>query len=132
MKRQRGLTLVMAMFVLVVLGLLGAYMLRVSGVQFVTSVYALQGARAYQAARAGMEWAMARIDKGAGCADINAQTALTFAGIPGFKVKLGCSSQADSEADKSLTFYRINAVSQYGDYSGRDYVAREIEITVVR
>ncbi len=132
MKRQSGFTIVTAIFVLVVLGLLGGYMVRLSGVQFGTSVYALQGARAYQAARAGIEWAMARIHIGGGCAEINAQTAMAFAGLDGFSVKLTCSSQTYSEADESLTFYRIDALSQFGSYSGNDYVAREIEMSMVK
>jgi MSHA biogenesis protein MshP len=132
MKRQRGFSIVMAIFVLVVLGLLGGYMVRLSGVQFGTSVYALQGARAYQAARAGIEWAIARINNGGGCTEISAQTALSFPGITGFTVKLSCTRLAYFEADKNLSFYRIKALGQYGDYSGNDYVAREIEVKLIK
>lgn len=130
MKKQRGFSLVMAIFVLVVLGMLGGYMVRLSGVQFGTSVYALQGARAYQAARAGIEWSIARINNGGSCTEISAQSAMAFPGLAGFTVKLGCSSQVYSEADKTLTFYRLNALSQYGNYSGNDYIARQIETTI--
>ncbi|MDD1622157.1 MAG: hypothetical protein LUQ11_11820 [Methylococcaceae bacterium] len=132
MKRQRGFSIVMAIFVLVVLGLLGGYMVRLSGVQFGTSVYALQGARAYQAARAGIEWAIARINNGGNCTDVSAQTAMSFAGLTGFTVKLSCDPQAYSEGDKNLNFYRIKALSQYGDYGGSDYVAREIEVSIIK
>lgn len=132
MKRQQGFSIVMAIFVLVVLGLLGGYMVRLSGVQIGTSIYALQGARAYQAARAGLEWANARINNGGGCTEVNAQTALTFAGIAGFTVKLSCSSQTYSEADQNPVVYRINALSQFGAYTGGDYVAREVEVSIVK
>jgi MSHA biogenesis protein MshP len=131
-KRQRGFSIVLAIFVLVVLGLLGGYMVRLSGVQIGTSIYALQGARAYQAARAGIEWANGRINNGGSCTDINAQTGLTFAGIDGFTVKLSCASQTDSEADQNPTVYRINALSQSGAYTGGDYVARKLEITIIQ
>ncbi len=53
---QKGFTLVQAVFILVVLSLIGVAMVRLSGVQSSTSVLALQGARAYQAARSGLEW----------------------------------------------------------------------------
>ncbi|HEY7658925.1 MAG TPA: agglutinin biogenesis protein MshP [Burkholderiales bacterium] len=43
-------------FLMVVLALLGAYMLSVTGMQQSGSQLDVQGARAYQAARAGMEW----------------------------------------------------------------------------
>lgn len=132
MNRQRGFSIVMATFVLVVLGLLGSYMVRLSAVQTSTSINALQGARAYQAARAGIEWSLARIANGGSCADINSQTAMSFNGLDGFTVRLNCSSQTYSEADKTPTIFQINALSQFGSYAGNDYVAREIETSIVK
>jgi len=132
MKRQQGFSLVMAIFILVVLGLLGGYMVRLSGVQIGTFNYALQGARAYQAARAGIEWSIGRINNGGSCTDVSAQTAMTFTGIDGFNVSLSCSSQSYSEADQNLTVYRINALSQYGSYASIDYVFRQIEVSIVK
>lgn len=132
MKRQQGFSIVMAIFILVVLGLLGGYMLRFSGVQLSTFNAALLGARAYQAAHAGIEWSMARIENGGTCTEINAQTAMTFIGLEGFSVRLNCSSQSFSEADKTLGVYRISALSQFGAYSGNDYAARQLEVTLVK
>lgn len=132
MKRQRGFSIVTAIFVLVVLGLLGGYMVRLSGVQLGTSNYALQGARAYLAAKAGIEWAVARIGNGGSCTDVNAQTAMTFTGINGFTVTMSCSSQSYSEGNQNPVVYTIDALSQYGSYSSKDYVAREIKISIVQ
>ncbi|QPK65003.1 pilus assembly protein MshP [Methylomonas sp. LL1] len=131
MKKQQGFSIVMAIFILVVLGLLGGYMVRMSGVQLATFNQALLGARAYQAARAGIEWAMARINNGGNCADVNAQTAMSFSGLEGFSVSLNCTSQSFSEADQNPTVFRINALSQFGAYASSDYVARRIEIAIV-
>ena len=64
MKHQAGFSLVMAIFILLVLGLLGGYMVTLQGVQTQTTLDALQGARAYQAARAGIEWSLARLSNG--------------------------------------------------------------------
>ncbi|AMK78844.1 MULTISPECIES: pilus assembly PilX family protein [Methylomonas] len=131
MKGQRGFSIVVATFVLVVLGLLGTYMVRLSANQISTSINALQGARAYQAARAGIEWSIARIANGGNCSDLNTQTAMSFTGLDGFSVRISCSSQTYSEADKTPTIYRINALSQFGSYTDTDYVAREIEVSIV-
>lgn len=128
MKPQRGFSLVMAIFILVVLGLLGGYMARLMAVEVAASNDALQGARAYQAARAGIEWALARINGGGACADVNAQTAMTFTGLDGFSVTLTCSSVSDAEADQMLVIYQINALAQSGVYGSLDYWARELEI----
>jgi len=54
--RQRGVSIVTAIFLLVVLALLGAFMLSVTGLQQSSSQLDVQGVRAYQAARAGIEW----------------------------------------------------------------------------
>lgn len=132
MKRQQGFSLVMAIFILVVLGLLGGYMVRLSAVQIGTVNNALLGARAYQAARAGVEWSIGRINNGGNCADVNAQTAMSFTGLGGFSVKLSCSSQSVSEANQTSTVYRINALSHYGAYTGNDYVARSIEVSIIK
>jgi MSHA biogenesis protein MshP len=129
MKPEAGFSIVIAMFILVVLGLLGSYMVRLSGVQQDTGNYALQGARAYQAARAGIEWAVARINNGGSCADVNAQSALSFAGINGFTVKLSCSSQTYSEGNQNPVIYTIDALSQYMNYASSDYASREIRVT---
>jgi MSHA biogenesis protein MshP len=55
-RRQRGLSIVTAIFLLVVLALLGAFMLSVTGLQQSSLQLDVQGVRAYQAARAGIEW----------------------------------------------------------------------------
>ena len=54
--RQRGLSIVTAIFLMVVLALLGAFMLSVTGIQQSSQQFDVQGVRAYQAARAGIEW----------------------------------------------------------------------------
>ena len=79
MKQQAGFSIVMAIFILVVLGLLSGYMVKLSGVQHATSTYAIQGARAYQAARAGIDWAISRITTGSGvCSDITSASPFSF------------------------------------------------------
>jgi MSHA biogenesis protein MshP len=58
LRRQAGVGIVTAIFLLVVLAGLGVAMVSVSSGQQSTIVQDQQAARAYQAARAGMEWAL--------------------------------------------------------------------------
>ncbi len=58
---QRGFTIVSAIFILVVLAALGAFIAVVSTTQQIGAAMDVQGARAYQAARAGIEWGTYRI-----------------------------------------------------------------------
>lgn len=53
---QRGVTIVTALFLIVVLGLLGVFIVTVVGLQQSSQAVDIQGVRAYQAARAGIEW----------------------------------------------------------------------------
>lgn len=53
---QRGFSIVTAIFLVVVLAALGAFILTVSGTQHGAAALDIQGAQSYQAARAGIEW----------------------------------------------------------------------------
>jgi MSHA biogenesis protein MshP len=143
--KQQGFTIVMAIFILVVLALLGTYMMRFSGVEHATSTYALQGARAYQASKAGLGWATAKIMKESGtCATVNAQTALTFSDLSGFTVGLSCTTYPDpltpctlststsyyKDGSENICIYVITALSEFGTYGNADYVSRKMEATI--
>src|SRR5215470_8915559 len=53
---QRGFSIVTAIFLVVVLALLGVFIVSVTGMQLSSHQLDVLGARAYQAARAGIEW----------------------------------------------------------------------------
>lgn len=93
-------------------------------------VDALQGARAYQAARAGLGWAVARINVGGSCADVNG-AAPAFAALSGFTLTLTCTSQAYTEGNKTPTVYNLRALSEFGGFSSRDYVSRQVTVSIV-
>lgn len=58
MKQLRGFAILSAIFILVVLAALGAFILSISSQQQIGSALDVQGVRAYQAARAGIEWGL--------------------------------------------------------------------------
>ncbi len=131
MRRQSGFSIIMAIFILVVLGLLGGYMMKLSAVQQKTSLYALQGARAYQVAKAGIGWAVARVSGGGVCGDVTAASPLSFSGINGFSVTLGCSSQTFSEGTNNPIIYKITALSEFGVYNSVNYISRKLEVSII-
>ena len=126
---QQGFTLITAIFVLLILALLGSYMVRLGGTQRTTTLFAIQGARAYQAARAGVEWAKAKIVSDGNCSAVNGAS-LTFPGLDGFAVTLTCSSQSFIESI-NVDVYTVSSTCKYGTYSNPDYVFRKLEITLV-
>jgi len=119
-KNQAGFTLVQAIFILVVLALLGVMMMRLSGVQSSTGVFALQGARAYQAARSGLEWGAAQAVAGGTC---NGSFTLND-----FSVTVSCSSSPFTEGATSITVFQINAAAIYGTYGSPDFVSRQVQM----
>ena len=57
-RAAQGFAIITAIFILVVLAVLGAFMVNVSTNQHIGSALDVQGVRAYQAARAGIEWGL--------------------------------------------------------------------------
>lgn len=62
--RMRGSALIVAVFLLVALAALGAFIAGIGSSQHVGSAHDLQGARAYQAARYGSEWGVYQVLRG--------------------------------------------------------------------
>ena len=56
-RQHAGFAIVSAIFLLVALALLGAYMVSFSNTQHITSAQDVQGSRAYWAAKGGLQWA---------------------------------------------------------------------------
>jgi len=122
-KNNSGFTLVQAIFIVVVLSLLGVAMMRLIGVQSSTSVLALQGARAYQSARSGLEWGAAQASAGNSC-----NGTMT---VEDFVVNVTCSSQSFTEGTIGpYDVYQINATATFSSYGSPDFVSRKAEMKV--
>jgi MSHA biogenesis protein MshP len=128
--RHRGFSIITAIFLLVVMSALGAYMLTFSTVQQTTSNQDLQGSRAYQAARAGVEFGLYEVTRRGVCA---ATTPVTLAGtLSAFSVTVGCVATSYTEAGRAVTVYQITSTAlQTGATTGSpNYVERQIVATV--
>lgn len=111
MKRLRGFALFSAIFILVVLAALGAFILNISSSQQLGSALDLQGARAYQAARAGIEWGLFRQLQAGSCAGAtNFVPAATT--LSGFTVSVACVATADANGGPTIYTITSTACSQ--------------------
>lgn len=126
MGTQRGFSLVSALFLLVVLGALGAYMVSISGTQHFTTLHALQGAKAYHAARSGTEWGIAEAINNGNC-DLNTNFTLN-----GFDIAVDCRSTNHQEAGSNYNIYEITASAETSTpaFGQPGYAARRITVTV--
>lgn len=121
--RQGGFALVGAIFLLVVLAALGTFMVTMGGVQTRTGLLALQGARAYHAARSGIEWGIYEDLNGGACS-----TGIFAVGD--FTVTVSCAEDSYTEGGSSYKVYRIIALAEFGSYGSPDYVSRRLEAKV--
>lgn len=123
---QHGFAAVAAVFLVVVLAALGGYMMTFSNTQQLTSAQDVQGTRAYWAARAGLEWAVARHVGAAACAAAN--TALV---IEGLNVNVGCviATYADAGLNAGVNprIFRLTSTASNGAAVGTvGYVERSV------
>lgn len=106
----RGIALISAIFILVVLATLGAFMVSIFSSQQIGTALDIQGVRAYQAARAGLEWGLYQQLRGASCAGATsfAPSGVTFTGLT---VTVTCTATADPGAHSGPTVYTISATA---------------------
>jgi len=127
-RQQRGFSLVPALFLLVVLAVLGSVAVRLTGVQQQTVVLSMQSARAYAAAKTGVEWSAYQALNAGNCG--NSTLSLTEAGLAGFSVDVSCASSSHTEGASTTNVYVLDAFAYSGSYGSPDYVSRRIRATV--
>ncbi len=114
-RRSAGVGLVTAIFLLVVLSGLGVAMLSISGSQQASSSMDLLGARAYQAARAGVEYGVFQQKQGGVCPGAGAPTSFRLpAGstLSSFSVTVTCVKVAGPvAAGTAMDRYQIVATA---------------------
>lgn len=114
MKANRGFSLPTAIFLLVILALLGAFMISLSSSQNVMSAQDVQGSRAYQAARAGMEWAAYNLKLPATTCPAS-PTTLT---VDGFTVTVTCSLATHDEGGTTRYIFYVASTASAGGAIG--------------
>lgn len=133
-RRARGFALILALFLIVSLATIGAYLLTVSNVQVESGILDEQGARAYQAARAGLEWGAYQVLINDSCASAPVPLA---GGLAGFRADVTCSATAaESEGGPMITSYTIvstgcNAAACPAAATP-GYVERQLQLTLAK
>jgi MSHA biogenesis protein MshP len=128
-KRQWGFTLITALFLLVVVALLSVYLVTIRNVQQSTVLYAQQGARAMQAANAGLEWGIYQaMDTIPVCG--NSTFPANGTALNAFSITVDCTQSAHTEAGVTITTYVLSSTAQTGTYGTLDYVYRSLRATV--
>jgi MSHA biogenesis protein MshP len=146
---QAGISLITAIFLLVALAALGAIVVTVSGLQHTSSARDVMGSKAYQAARAGIEWGAYKVLQqaplpGAGACPAPSTSIPMPAGtdLTGLTVNVECARTTDVEGARTaanpLEFYLIKATAcnqppcPNTTNPGPAYVERQLQATIGR
>jgi MSHA biogenesis protein MshP len=146
--RGRGFALVAAIFLLVIIATMGAFAVHVSANAHATSAAAVLGARAYEAARAGIEWAAFQVRDpnntlAPGATNLpdcfaSPTTLALPAAMGGYTVEVACtrfpamsaSPNFHEEGDKRSAYYLITATASTGVAGRPDYAERRLEARI--
>jgi len=136
--RCAGFALALAVFMIVTLATVGLYLVTVSGSQVLAVTQDEQGARAYQAARAGLDWgAFQLLRNGGACGS----TTLTLTqGLSGFFAQVACTTEStETEGSVSVSVHRItvtgcnaNPCTPAAAGLTQGYVERQLQLTITR
>lgn len=138
---QRGFSLISAIFLLVVISALGLFAVTVSTSQQQNAANDAQGSRAYQAAKAGLEWSAFQITHPVeGAAFITAcqnGTALPQPTMPAgtqlsaFSLSVSCTATAPiTEGTNSLRVYQLTSIAWSGVIASPYYVERQVSMAL--
>ncbi|MDO9467254.1 MAG: hypothetical protein Q7J36_08125 [Thiobacillus sp.] len=134
---ESGFVLPTAIFLLVILAALAAYMVSLSRTSHISSALDIQGSRAYLAARAGIEWAAWQVVDPQGLqvspAPCPAPTTLTLEGtLAAFSVDVSCIPFVETDGADTVAIYQITSTATSGLPDEVDYVEREIRASFAR
>lgn len=119
---ESGVSLVAALFMVVVLGGLGVFLAVISSTQHTTTVHAYNAAKAYQAARSGIEWGIYRA--------VNNQNCNGSLSLNEFTITITCQSRNVTEGEQAYQTVEIKSVAQTGSIGQANRAVRQIETVI--
>lgn len=126
--RQRGVSIITGIFLLLLMATLAAAMVSVISTSHVNIATDIGGSRAYQAARAGVEWGMYQLDPNAQAAALPA-CVNGSPPIPGHTVTVTCQSWDTTEGGRQIRIYRISSLATASGVKAPG-IERLVEVTV--
>jgi MSHA biogenesis protein MshP len=123
-RTQRGMSLVVAIFLVVVIASLAAFAVRMGTAARNTTNLQLLADRALAAAKAGTEWGAYRA-LAQGLCTASSPVPMNAGAIRGFRVTVECLSMT-MHAPGNYRVVDIRATAQWGNYGSPDYAYRQV------
>jgi MSHA biogenesis protein MshP len=127
-RRQRGMSLVVAIFLVVVIASLAAFAVTAGTATRESANLGLQADRALAAARAGTEWAAYRALVQNACVQGTVTTFnLTQGALSGFRVRVTVTARTDhTEAGVPYFVCDVDSFAQWSNFGAADYASRTV------
>ncbi|HSR62934.1 MAG TPA: hypothetical protein VLN56_05980 [Gammaproteobacteria bacterium] len=130
--RQKGFSVLIAIALVVLFSLLGAYMATLTTVSGINTAGSAGAMQAWFAARSGVDWAVHRALTLNTCTGVNGQI-LNFSGgsMTGFQSAISCSETTGiTEGPDTYNIYNISSLATRGAVGQENFVSRNITVTV--
>ncbi|MEK6243605.1 MAG: pilus assembly protein MshP [Pseudomonadota bacterium] len=127
---QQGTVLVAAVFLIIVLALLGAAMAMLSKVQSDTGLKTQLAANVYYGAKAGLEWGIRQAVSATASCVASTPFTLTEGALNGVSVTVTCSATSHGSAPPADQVYYLTSIATVGTLGGVNYAERRLEATV--
>lgn len=127
--KQRGFSLITAIFLLVVISALAAFSVTLFTVQQRSAALDVLGERAYQAARAGIEWGAYQVLQSNSCASTTTLAALPNT-LADFQVQVACTLTPAVEAGATVNMYQLISTAKQGTQGTPNYLERQMQVTI--
>ena len=125
-KKSCGFILITVLFLIAVLGVMAVVMSTTTSVQNLTTMYSLEQARGFAAAKSGLEYGVQRATAAGACTN----GGITLPGI-NFTVTISCTSVPGiNEAGNITTVYQISSTATTGTFGDVGYVTRTVRGSV--
>lgn len=127
----QGFSLISAIFLLVVLSVLGATLAQLSVTSSTSGSLALNATRALYAARSGAQWGAYRASLSPPSCNASQSFTLNEAALSGFNITVQCTRTQHQEGAAIVGMYLITATAELGSFGNPDFVSRSVEIQVI-
>jgi hypothetical protein len=124
--KQKGISIVLVMFLMAAIGVMAISIGQLSTTQNINSSYSVRGSRTYFAALAGLDYAISRINAGAGCGGIG-----NFV-LDGYDIFVNCASTGPFDEGGVVAFnvFRLDVTASIGGFNVPDASSRQVRATV--
>ena len=125
-KKQSGVSVVTAIFLVIVLALMGAGMVSLLTTSQQSISHEITSAKAYMAGRSCLQWGMYQSIYTPAAA--NSSNTITFNNNASGLLNSQCATTISTITNDSLTFYNINAVAKFGSSVDPEFSQRTMRL----